>query len=306
MYKIITLLISILIYIPVFTKAQDSLQEKSHFQVGVTYLTNNVYLGRKDSTSLPYVTPSIGYFDKSGFNVSGSFSYAPSPNASRIDLFTIEAGYDFKIKDKFNGGFYIDKYFFNDNSYAINSEISAGLGAYGSYDFGLLTVNGEVGTTLGAGSDFIVSGGLSHLFSAMDEKLSIEPTVKLNASSQHFYESYYKSGRQFNIAKGSKKKSGSNPVSGTGSGTITTVQKTGFSIMDYEITIPITYETSSLKLAFIPTYAIPVSHRFAVTTGATTEYELFSNTFFASFEIAFKFGGSKKQKSKLDEKTILR
>src|SRR4030095_4935631 len=37
----------------------------SHFQFNVTYESNDVYLGRKDSTVLPLVTPQISYIFKS-------------------------------------------------------------------------------------------------------------------------------------------------------------------------------------------------------------------------------------------------
>ncbi len=283
MKNTIKLFVSFLVILPFLSKAQDGDKEKSHFQVGVNYLTNNVYLGRKDSTSLPYITPSFGYYHKSGFHISGSLSYAPSPEASQIDLFTIEAGYDFSVKDKFNGGVYVDKYFFNGTSFAINSEINTGLGAYASYNFGALTANGEVGTSIGTGTDFIASAGLSHKFSALDDHFSIEPGAKFNASGLNFYQAYYKKGRQFNVKKGGRRGGG-----GSGSGTNTTVQTTGFSIMDYELSVLVTYENSKFKLAFVPTYAIPVSPA-TVTTGATTGQESLSNTFFASFEVDYKF-----------------
>ena len=96
--------------------AQDQPQEKkdkSYFQVGLKYLSDNVYLGRKDSATISYITPTLGYYNKSGFYITGGISYQPNNGANRIDLATIEAGYDFSIKDKFYGGLYAGKYFYS-------------------------------------------------------------------------------------------------------------------------------------------------------------------------------------------------
>src|ERR1700712_5740709 len=65
---------------------------KSYFSAGLSYLTNSVYNGRKDSVATPYITPTIGYYDKSGFFIDGSLSYLSRAGSSRIDLFNIEAG----------------------------------------------------------------------------------------------------------------------------------------------------------------------------------------------------------------------
>lgn len=88
--------------VPVASKA------KSYFSLGLNYLSNSVYNGRKDSLATPYLTPSLGYYDKSGFFVSGSLSYLMRTGASRIDLFSLDAGYDFSIK-KFDGEIAVSK-----------------------------------------------------------------------------------------------------------------------------------------------------------------------------------------------------
>lgn len=77
------------------SKNGDSTEKRSHWVVGTTYQSNDVYLGRKDSVSIPYITPSIGYHDKSGLFITGSVSYLPGNNANRIDVATIEGGYSY-------------------------------------------------------------------------------------------------------------------------------------------------------------------------------------------------------------------
>ena len=95
-------------------KAQDSTRnsapDKSYFEAGLSYLNNNVYQGRHDSLRIPYLIPSIKYYNKSGFYAGASVSYLSSPQDSRVDLFALEAGYAF-TKNKFSGLVSVDKDF---------------------------------------------------------------------------------------------------------------------------------------------------------------------------------------------------
>src|SRR5277367_2583446 len=43
---------------------------KSFWLANINYLSNNVYLGRKDSILSPYFTASLGYYHKSGLFVN--------------------------------------------------------------------------------------------------------------------------------------------------------------------------------------------------------------------------------------------
>jgi hypothetical protein len=75
---------------------KDSATKKSsHWIADLPYQSNDVYLGRRDSVSVPYITPSIGYHDRSGLFLTGSFSYLPKAGMSRIDVVTIEGGYSY-------------------------------------------------------------------------------------------------------------------------------------------------------------------------------------------------------------------
>ena len=68
----------------------DKKDSSSNFKFSLSYLSNSVYNGRQDSVVVPYITPMIGYFDKSGFFADASVSYlATTPG--RIDLTTIES-----------------------------------------------------------------------------------------------------------------------------------------------------------------------------------------------------------------------
>jgi hypothetical protein len=267
--------------LPAFTWAQKQVGAGTgtHLQTGITYLSNNVYLGRQDSVPLPYITPALGYYHKSGFYLSGAVSYA-AISGGYVDLATIEAGYDHKWNDKFDGGAYLDKYLFSGNSFAIRSEMNTGAGIYGSYDLGWLSLNAGAGISWSGAADFNWEGGIGHDFSFLDDKLSLEPELKVNAGTRNFYKQYYKAGRQHKIKKNGN--AVNNPSAGT-----TLVESTGFAVMDYEFTCPLTYETKKWKWVATPVYAIPVNPA-KIMEGSSLRKEKLTNLFYASVEIDYK------------------
>ena len=93
----------------------DASPVKSYGKLTLNYLTNSVYNGRQDSLKTPYLTPTLGYYAKSGFFADGSFSYLTRSGANRIDLATLEMGYDFSAGN-FDGEVVGSKYFYNSAS----------------------------------------------------------------------------------------------------------------------------------------------------------------------------------------------
>ena len=89
--------------------------KKSYLAAGLSFLNNNVYLGRKDSVNIPYIIPDLAYYFKSGFYLEGSLSYVISSSQSRIDLATFEAGYRFTAKN-YSGEATASKFFYNSQS----------------------------------------------------------------------------------------------------------------------------------------------------------------------------------------------
>ena len=63
-----------------------SSEDKSYFLADVSYINDAVFLGRRDSIAAPYIFPSIGYYDKSGFFADASISYLTGSEENRIDL----------------------------------------------------------------------------------------------------------------------------------------------------------------------------------------------------------------------------
>ncbi len=119
-----TILSFLILLITLSSEGQDDdnpERKKSYFKFSISYLSNAVYYGRKDSFALPYIIPSVSYHNKSGLYLEGSLSYFTSPGQSQIDAGDITAGYDFSSKnEKLSGSVYASKFFTSRSSYSVN------------------------------------------------------------------------------------------------------------------------------------------------------------------------------------------
>ncbi len=275
------------------TSAQsDSVARKSYFKAGANYLSNAVYSGRKDSAVVSYLSPTIGYYNKTGFYVDGSLSFlANSSDAGSIDEILLEAGYEFNINDNLAAGLYASKYFYNNSSYSVTSELQGGIGGYLTYDAGFMNIGAGADLLFSTGTDLTLNGNLSHGFSfGSDSKLwSVTPTAEVNGGTQSFYRAYYKN-RKFNYISSGTKGKGHNSVKGTSgsSKTISFLQSNRFSILDYELSVPVAYDAKAWGLFLTPTLAIPVNPSTYEVDGAP-QTETLSTSIFVKAGIYFKF-----------------
>lgn len=281
----IKLFLSILIFLLVFdtiSLGQNKLPQDSnftghsYFKISTDYISNNVYLGRKDSAIMPYLIPGIGYYHRSGLFVEGSLSLIPK-NDAKVDLFTIDGGYDFHSKDeKFTGEIFAAKYFFNDSSRSVQSEISGEADAIAAYDFGFISINGGIDVLFSNPADVMLDAGLSHSFTfGSNDDWSVTPTFLTNIGSLNFYKNYYK--------KRKLKKLRSLRVPVTISG------KNNFSALDYEFSLPLAYDTKKWSFLVSPDYAIPVDPIKYSVNGNFVKEEKLSNSFYVEASAAFKF-----------------
>src|SRR5664279_4653201 len=114
------------------TDNKGALLHKSYFEAGMSYQSNDVYLGRKDSMLLPYYIPAFSYYHRSGLFVTLSINYLKNSTDSRIDLVTAEAGYMLSL-GKYEGQFVASKYFYNAQSTSVTSAITASMAYENSY-----------------------------------------------------------------------------------------------------------------------------------------------------------------------------
>ena len=271
-------------------KDDRRLLKKSHFETSFNYQSNDVYLGRKDSSVLPYFIPEFSYYHKSGIFVSASLYYLKNQTISRIDLVTIDAGYLFTA-GHYEGQFTFSKYFYNSQSTSVTAALSASAEYQNSYDLGFIKTTFTGTLNIGKKLDFAGEFGLEHRFSLIDDKLEVTPTFNVAASTQNFYSDYYKSRRYTIKRKGVAGQTALENISGT------VLNASSFKILAYESSIPIEYNIGECAISFIPAYSMPVNPALIniQTTKANgavvnrTRAEQLENTFFWTLGISFLF-----------------
>ena len=257
---------------------ESPVEKKSYGLVSANYSSDLIFLGRKSSAKTPYLSAAAGYYHTSGLFINGAASYLATPGVNRIDLFTVTSGYDLYLKN-FSAGISGTKYFFNNKSYTVKSELSGNVSAYINYDFDIVDVYIDGSTYFSNTTDLILGAAVSHTFYAVNDNLTITPTVYLNAGTQNYY-SNYANNRRFrrNMTGGG----GSSPM-GTGM-----TGASSFNVLDYELSVPVSYTINKFRFSFYPVYAIPVNAA-TITNDQNTYKEDLSNSFFWSLGVSYKF-----------------
>ena len=242
----------------------SSASAKSFFKASTDYLSDNIYYGRKDSVKAPYLTPQIGYYNKSGFYVEASASFLLNTAITQPDLITIDAGYDFHSNDdKLDAGISYTKSFYSQTSNSIKSNINGDLGGYVSYDPGAVTFNASADYLFAPKPDIITSLSAMHdfLFGSNDD-FSFSPAASINAGTQNYYVEFRKTRNPEIIEKG-----------------LHSTEK--FNILDYEISASFAYDAAKWGTFFTPAYAIPVNPVEYNNKNAVTVYkEPLANSFY--------------------------
>ncbi len=289
MYRCFLVCITFFSLLP-HVKAQDSTKsdkpDKSYFETGLSYLSNNVYLGRHDSLKIPYLIPSFDYYNKSGWYAGASLSYLASAGNSRVDLATVEAGYAF-TKNKFSGILSVEKDFYNSQSKNVRAETKGSVNGTLSYDFGFIKPVVQGGIAFNNTDDYYATFGLEHSFFFLDDNFEINPSFLINASTQNYYSSYY-------VKRKFKTKKKNQPITSTKA---YLPNASDFKIMDYEFSSPVDYSLGKFIFDITPTLSLPVNPNVIVVTvtqpsnsSITREKtESLSNIFYWSAGITYTF-----------------
>ena len=271
---------------------------KSFFKTSLSYLSNAVYQGRKDSAVISYITPSISYVNKSGWNLTASLSYAPNAGIKEIELITLETGYEHKFNSSFSSNAYAAAYFYNQFSSAVQSTKNAGVGVgidYSPKD--VLNLSADVGMSVAKSPDIAssVSLGRPFYFGSTGHDWGIVPAAAIIAGTQEYYSGYY-STVKFNQsirAKQLAKRIARGLINGGNSSSakkITVVSGKNFSILDYELSVPVTYDEKRWGLFLTPIYAIPVHPLTYYEEGSATPItEKLTNSFYFTVGAYVKF-----------------
>jgi hypothetical protein len=253
----------VLLFAPFFLLAQEPIKSNiykvnedfSYFLGDVSYINDYVFMGRRDSIAAPYLFPSIGYYNKSGFFADASLSFLTGSEASRIDLALLSTGYNY-ISDKFSAGISGTAYFFNEESNNVMSSVLGDLTGIVSYDFNLLETTLYLTSYFNDGSKTDFIGGLmfDRTFYALNKNLWITPGISFYAGSQYFYQQYFRSSRLGNRkGKGMGNTSPGAPDSSMVN--IEEVQK--FNFLNIELELQLQYNYKHFIFSFNPMLALP-------------------------------------------------
>ena len=239
------------------TKPDDKSNDgTSSFKFGVSYLSNDVFMGRTDTVRTPMVVPEVKYSLKSGIYFSGSLDFLPNKKKRQLDGGDITAGYDFDIADNLSGSASYAKLFYNSTSTQIASAISSTLNANfaynisdiispsisSDYNFNKQGIGNDVFVNLGLTHDFITEGILG-----AKDILLISPTVTANTGTQNFYDEYLTKKK----VKTAKRAAAQNALLAQYINKLSQ-----YSLLDYEISAPVEYKSGHFIFQFTPTYAL--------------------------------------------------
>lgn len=264
--------------------------KKSYVELSADYISNIVFAGRKDSVAVPYFSPAIAYYHKSGLYARGSLSLLTAANENRLDLYTLSGGYRFS-NQQLATGVQLTKYFFNESSYNVQSAMSGYGLAYFSYDvFNVVTVYADAMVSFGSSSDFFSGVELSRPFYMINNQLTITPAFYSLFGTQRYYDAYY-STRHFGM-QGSGGNGNGPGGGGSGSVSETTLmfeESAAFQLLSFELSVPVSFTFDRFTLLFNPVYVFP-QNPSSFTNNAVVTKEVLENTFYWGLGLSYRFG----------------
>ncbi len=272
------------------TTEEITAKNESYLLTDVSFINDAVFMGRRDSISAPYLFPSVGYYDKSGFYVDLSASYLTRTSENRIDLILGSLGYIFEDKN-LRGGISGTAYFFNEDSYNVKSEIVGDLSGFLSYDFDAIQTSIYASTFFNnaESADVFVGIMLDRTFYTNNNTFLINPTATINIGSQYFYQEYYSSSRL-----GNRKGKGQGAEANLVATNIEIKEASKFKILSLEFSMPLQYYYKSYVFSFTPVLAVPQSPSTITTTDSIITEDL-KNVFYFSVGIGYWFTTKKKK-----------
>ena len=254
---------------------EDPMEKKMYFMAGLDYLSNNVYLGRKDTIAVPYYTPYAGVHFKNGIYGKVSAAYTDA-GGGHIDLTTLEAGWDHSWGN-INGGINAERFFYNKNSLSVRANTKSCVGADAQYNNDIIEPQVVFDLNFNKSStDKVLGLELDHNFSAVHNKVHIIPAIILNSGTQHYYDDFYINRLEKQDKTGTKKFN--NVVADANE----------FQALDYEISLKTTCLVGKWLISFFPTYALPVNPANIVLSKKQHYQESLSNTFYLELDFCHR------------------
>jgi hypothetical protein len=220
---------------------------KPQFKLSLNYNTGLNYFGRTDSLKSSglfplaelWITPEF-YVNAAPIFVNNAiqkFEYAGS-------VATI--GYQ-KVTHKWITGAFISKPVYKESSELVQSALTLQSGANASFLNKFINLNIGGNIMFGDKADFSATGGIDHLFRIENKDNSVivlDPGVYVYGASQNFQRSY-------------NKKNNSRFLNFPANEQTVTEEVSSFSILAYELTMPVVYAKEHWMFVATPSYVMP-------------------------------------------------
>lgn len=253
--------------------AADSVQAERLWILGASWGNNSSFLGRNQSERLPFYSTDLSYISKKGFWLS-AIAYQVVNTTSFVDEVDLTAGWAFTLSSRLDAALYYSKFFFSPESTLLKSTTGNALSGHLGLDWNLVYSRLTTTATFGGSTDFFLildnsrSFGTGKLLHKADS-LVIEPKFSILAGTQHFVETHMTSSPAPDVSPIGLPGRPAGP--GGGGTTQTETTTSSFSVLNYEVSLPITYSINNLSLEVVPRYAIPVNQ----LEGSVQEPQLF-------------------------------
>lgn len=226
-------------------KAQDS--ANIHFIVAASYNSGLNYYGRVDSLHSKAFLPSVGVTLKNGLYATSTFVFLENSLIHEYAATLLEGGYNFNNKkNTWSGNLSASKYLYKDDISLVQSAIKEVVSASITNLNKVANITVAANVKFSGSTDFGAQAGLDHIIKIQklfgNDVIVLDPSINAFAGTQNFTNTYYQQKHFLLFPAGEEE--------------ITTNSKK-FTILSYELSMPIVYGYKKLNLIFTPAYVLP-------------------------------------------------
>jgi hypothetical protein len=224
-------------------RAQDS---TTHFMVGITGNSGLNYYGRVDSLKSKAIVPFVGLSFANGLYVNANIVFIRNQLQSQYAAALVEGGYNFRNKkDSWAGNISTTRYFYQNNADLVQSAVKQSVTASVTH------LNKVLNITLGGDVKFSdqadpgLQAGVDHIIrwtGVFHGVIVLDPSAYVYAGTQHFTQTYLQQNKFLFLPAGQEALS---------------KDIKQFSVLSYELSLPVVYAYKQLFLILSPAYVLP-------------------------------------------------
>jgi len=267
MQKIITILA---VFFSTAAIAQSD--SSNHFIVAATYNSGLNYYGRVDSLHSKGYFPSLGFSLKNGLYATSTFVFIKNSMVNEYAATLVEGGYNFGNKS-WAGSLSASRYFYKADVSLVQSAVKEVVSG------SLTNLNKVVNFTIGANvkfsgyTDFGAQAGLDHIIRCrrvLGGVIVLDPGVNAFGGTQNFTKTAYQQ-KNFLVFPVAEEE--------------VTTSTRRFSLLSYELSMPVVYAYKKLNLIFTPSYVLP--QNLITVTGQPALSERGANLFYVTATVKY-------------------